>query len=178
MDDEYTAIGIDLAALPKNPTGAAACAGGHYECSTVYGDSDIIDYILGRRPGVVAIDAPLSLPFGRCCFDDACCGPRKIRTCDRMLIGMGYRVFPPGFSFMRQLTVRGVSLRKRLEGEGIRVIEVHPRTTKRILGLGRFPEAGSEHEDDACAAALAAWLYARGKCVELTGADGTIVIPR
>lgn len=176
MDDQ--AIGIDLAALPKNPAGACTYDGTRYECSTLRGDEEILSFILGRQPCVVAIDAPLSLPFGRCCFDDACCGPRKIRTCDRMLIGMGYRVFPPGFSFMKQLTLRGIGLKERLDDECIKVIEAHPRTTKRILGLGRFPEAKNEHEDDACAAALTAWLYARGKCMELAGADGTIVIPR
>lgn len=172
------AIGIDLAALPANATGAAAYDGTRYECSTLREDAGIIDFIFSHSPDVVAIDAPLSLPYGRCCFDDACCGPRKIRTCDRMLISMGYRVFPPGFSFMKQLTLRGISLRESLEREGIKVIEVHPRTTKRILNLGRFREAKNEHEDDACAAALAAYLYLQGKCMELTGADGTIVIPR
>jgi predicted nuclease with RNAse H fold len=171
-------IGIDLAALPHNITGAATFDGDRLECATLREDEEIIGYFLGRRPEVVAIDAPLTLPYGRCCFDDACCGPRKIRTCDRMLISMGYRVFPPGFSFMKQLTLRGISLRERLELEGIKAIEVHPRTTKRILGLGRFAEAGNEHEDDACAAAHAAYLYVQGKCAELTGADGTIVIPR
>lgn len=171
-------IGIDLAALPKNATGAAAFDGARLECATLREDAGILSFILERRPEVVAIDAPLTLPYGRCCFDDACCGPRKIRTCDRMLISMGYRVFPPGFSFMKQLTLRGVSLRERLEREGIKAIEVHPRTTKRILGLGRFAEAKNGHEDDACAAALAAYSYLQGKCTELTGADGTIVIPR
>ncbi len=151
-------IGIDLAALPHNATGAAIYDGTRLECATLREDAEILGFILGRRPEVAAIDAPLTLPYGRCCFDDACCGPRKIRTCDRMLIGMGYRVFPPGFSFMRELTLRGISLRERLELEGIKVIEVHPRTTKRILGLGHFAEAKNEHEDDACAAAHAAYL--------------------
>jgi predicted nuclease with RNAse H fold len=137
MDDQD--IGVDLAALPANATGVAAYDGGRYECSTLHGDEEILDFIFNRSPRVVAIDAPLSLPFGRCCFDDACCGPRKIRTCDRMLVSMGYRVFPPGFSFMKQLTLRGIAIKKRLEARGIKAIEVHPRTTKRILGLGRFP---------------------------------------
>jgi predicted nuclease with RNAse H fold len=173
---DVTFAGIDLAALPKNPTGVAAY-GGRFECTTLHGDGEIVDFILSLSPLVVAIDAPLSLPYGRCCFNDACCGPRKIRTCDRMLIGMGYRVFPPGFSFMKQLTLRGIWLKRALESEGVKAIEVHPRTTKRILGLGCFSEAKNEHEDDACAAALAAYLYNEGKCREISGPDGTIVIP-
>jgi predicted nuclease with RNAse H fold len=171
-------IGIDLAALPKNATGAAVYDGARFGCLTRFEDEDIIDFILRHSPEAVAIDAPLSLPFGRCCFDDRCCGPRKIRTCDRLMIGMGYRVFPPGYSFMKELTMRGIGLRRDLEPEGIKVIEVHPGTTKRILGLGRFREAKNEHEDDACAAALTAYLYLQGRCMELAGADGTIVIPR
>ncbi len=170
-------IGIDLAALRKNPTGVAVHDGGRFECSTLHDDGEIGDFVHLHRPEVVAIDAPLSLPYGRCCFNDDCCGPRKMRACDRMLIGMGYRVFPPGFSFMKQLTLRGVALREKLEDEGLKVIEVHPRTIKRILGIDGFPGAGNEHEADACAAALAAYLQSLGRCGEIRGPDGAIVIP-
>ena len=168
-------IGVDLAALPKNPTGVAAY-NGRFECFTLYEDEEIVDFVLSRRPPAVAIDAPLSLPYGRCCFNDSCCGPRKMRTCDRMMIGMGHRVFPPGFSFMKQLTRRGMALKAVLE-DNYQVIEVHPRTTKRVLGLGHFREAKNEHEADACAAALTAYLYSEGRCREIAGPDGAIVIP-
>ncbi len=174
MDVE--AIGIDLAALPKNRTGMAVY-NGRFKCSTLHSDLEIIEAILSVNPSVIAVDAPLSLPYGRCCFNDECCGPRKIRACDRILIGMGHRVFPPGFSFMKQLTMRGMALKAVLEAEGYRMIEVHPGTAKRILGIGGFPEAKNEHEDDACAAALTAFLYSQGKCIEVSGPDGAIVIP-
>jgi len=169
--------GIDLAALEKNSTGAAIYDGSGFECSTLHEDREILGLIFRYRPSIVAIDAPLSLPFGRCCFDDECCGPRKIRVCDRMLISMGFRLFPPGFSFMKQLTLRGIRLREMLEVEGFKVIEVHPRTSKRILRLENFGDAKNVHESDACAAALTACLYGQGKCREITGPDGTIVIP-
>ncbi len=170
-------IGIDLAALPKNPTGIAVYDG-RFECSTVRGGGEIVDFVLGCRPGVVAIDAPLSLPYGRCCFNDDCCGPRKIRVCDRILISMGHRLFPPGFSFMKQLTMRGMALKDVLQAEGYRVIEAHPGTSRRILSMGGFRDAKNKHEADACAAALTAYLYSEGKCREIAGPDGTIVIPR
>jgi predicted nuclease with RNAse H fold len=169
--------GIDLAALPKNMTGMAAYDGRRYFCQTARSDEEIWHFILGLKPSVVAIDAPLTLPRGRCCFDDACCGTRKIRECDRALIRMGYRVFPPGFSFMKQLTLRGKALRERLESSGFKVIEAHPRTSKRILGIGRFEGANNEHESDACAAALTAFLYDRGECIEAGDDEGIIVIP-
>ncbi len=175
MDVKY--VGIDLAALPKNSTGTAIYDNSGFRCSTLHDDREIIDLILQERPPVVAIDAPLSLPYGRCCFNDDCCGLRKIRVCDRMVISMGYRLFPPGFSFMKQLTLRGIALKKTLDKEGLKVIEVHPRTSMRILHLEGFREAKNEHERDACAAALTASLYHEGKCRDIAGPDGTIVLP-
>jgi predicted nuclease with RNAse H fold len=169
-------VGIDLAALPKNPTGVAAYDG-RFEPSTLYGDGEIVDFVSGRCPGTVAVDAPLSMPYGRCCFNDGCCGPRKMRVCDRMMIGMGHRVFPPGFSFMKQLTMRGMALKGVLEAVGFKVIEVHPRTSMRILGIEGFSQAKNEHEADACAAAMTAYLFDEGKCREIAGPDGAIVIP-
>ena len=167
--------GIDLAALPKNQTGACLFDGSRFACRTLHDDDEIIAFIEENHPRVVAIDAPLTLPRGRCCFDDSCCGTRKIRECDRMLISRGYRVFPPGFSFMKQLTLRGKSLKEKLCG--YELIEVHPRTSMRILGPREFPSAHNEHERDACAAALTAFLYAEGKCEVLGDDEGTVVIP-
>ena len=169
-------IGLDLAALPRNQTGACFCDGVRFEPRTLYSDEDILRYVRDRRPRFVAIDAPLTLPRGRCCWDDSCCGPRKIRECDRMLIRRGHRVFPPGFSFMKELTLRGKGLKAELAG--FEVIEVHPRTTMRILGSREFPAARTEHERDACYCALTAFLYARGKCEVLGDDEGAVVIPR
>jgi predicted nuclease with RNAse H fold len=169
-------IGIDLAALPKNQTGVCLFDGEYFAPCTLHDDEEILNYVRERRPRVVAIDAPVTLPRGRCCWDDACCGPRKIRECDRMLIARGHRVFPPGFSFMKQLTLRGKNLKEQLAE--YEVIEVHPRTTMRILGPREFPAARTEHERDACAAALCAFLYAKGECEKLGDDEGVVVIPR
>lgn len=170
--------GIDLAALEKNPTGAAIYDGSGYHCRTLGDDASIIAFIESHSPSVVAIDAPLTLPRGRCCFDDACCGTRKIRECDRMLISMGYRVFPPGFSHMKKLTMRGKRLREIMEKEGYTVIEAHPRTTLKILGISSLDmDVASEHEADACAAAVMAWLYSKGEYRRVGDDEGFIVIP-
>ena len=169
-------IGIDLAALPQNQTGVCRCDGRRFDSLTLYGDDEILGYVRENGPRVVAIDAPLTLPRGRCCWDDACCGPRKIRECDRLLIARGHRVFPPGFSFMKQLTLRGKSLKEQLAD--FEVIEVHPRTSMKIIGPREFPMAKNQHERDACAAALTAYLYAKGKCEVLGDDEGAVVIPR
>lgn len=175
----YRYAGLDLAALPKNPTGACILSNGEYRCTTLRSDAEILAFVREAMPAIIAVDAPLTLPRGRCCFDDTCCGTRKIRECDRMLISRGFRVFPPGFSFMKQLTLRGISLRKILEPEGYRLIEVHPRTSMRILGPVDFGESPkNEHERDACAAALVARLYHEGQCEELGDDEGVIVIPK
>lgn len=168
--------GIDLAALPRNQTGVCLYDGERFEPGTLYEDEEILGYVREHNPRVTAIDAPLTMPRGRCCWDDTCCGTRKTRECDRMLMKRGHRVFPTGFSFMKQLTLRGKSLKERLAG--FEVIEVHPRTTMRILGPREFPEARTEHERDACAAALTAFLYAKGECEELGDNEGVVVIPR
>jgi predicted nuclease with RNAse H fold len=47
----------------------------------------------------------------------------------------------------------------------------------RILGPREFPSAHNEHERDACAAALTAFLYAEEKCEVLGDDEGTVVIP-
>jgi hypothetical protein len=181
MYDDMVYAGIDLAAKPENPSGVCIFKEGRLKCLTLYDDNAIIGMALKIMPDVIAIDAPLTLPKGRCCFNDSCCGTRKIRECDRMLISMGYRVFPPGFSFMKQLTIRGKSLREKLESEGLKVIEVHPRTTMRILGIDGKEEfkgmASSMHEIDACAAAIAAMLYHQGKFRAIGDEEGVIIIP-
>jgi uncharacterized protein len=82
--------GIDLAALPRNQTGVCLQDGERFELGALYGDDDILRYLQEHKPRVVAIDAPLTLPRGRCCWDDECCGTKKIRECDRRLIA---RVF-------------------------------------------------------------------------------------
>ena len=42
-------VGIDLAALSKNSTGVAAYDG-RFECSILYEDVEIVDFVRSRRP--------------------------------------------------------------------------------------------------------------------------------
>jgi predicted nuclease with RNAse H fold len=114
-------MGLDLAGMPQNPSGVALLRGKLLRTMLVYEDLEVEE--LCRREGVrlVAVDAPLSLPA------------RGFRPSDLALLRMGFRVFPPTFAGMRSLTLRGISLSRRLRGEGVRVIEVHPRTSGRIL---------------------------------------------
>ena len=57
------AVGLDLAASPRRPSGLAILSGSR-EVTTllVYTDDEILDEVEGGKPLVVAIDAPLSIP--------------------------------------------------------------------------------------------------------------------
>ena len=67
-------VGIDLAGVEYRETGVAILRGGRLDLLTRAGD-DAEVLALARsagRWGTVAINAPLTRPFGRCCLDDDC----------------------------------------------------------------------------------------------------------
>jgi len=171
-------MGLDLAGVPQNPSGVALLGGKLLHTMLVYEDREVEELCLREGVKLVAVDAPLSLPT------------RGFRPSDLALLRMGFRVFPPTFSGMRSLTLRGISLSRKLRRRGMRVIEVHPRTSGRIL-FGtpsrvewakvlarwgwRVRGGTGEHELDACVSALTGFLHLKGKTLEV-GKDG-IVIP-
>lgn len=178
-----TVIGLDLAGLPSRPTGFASLLNCMFKTGLVYSDGEILESCLRERLALVAIDAPLSLPASG-----------NLRQADRLLIGRGFRVFPPTFASMKELTSRGIRIAGKLRERDIKIIEVHPRTSGKILfgtserraWLSKLRQKRwmvsqkmSEHEADAVIAALTAWLHLREKTEEVgTATEGTIVIPR
>jgi len=174
-------MGLDLAGKPQNPSGVALVEGKTVRTFLVWEDSEVEGVCEGERVGLVAMDAPLSLPRNG-----------SLRPSDLALIRMGFRVFPPLFSGMRCLTLRAISLARRLREGGTRVIEVHPLTSGKILfGTSRREEwarqlarrgwevkgGGGKHELDACLSALTGLLHLRGKTREVGKGRGRIVIP-
>lgn len=106
-------------------------------------DDDIVALAVSHHAAVVAIDAPLALPDGMCCLDEACpCAPthpRGMRTAELALRAAGIgcytttkRTIIPG------LVRRGMALRTLLESKSLRAIEVYPYGTKLRL-FGRPP---------------------------------------
>ena len=176
-------IGLDLAGLPSNPTGFASLLNRKFETGLVHSDEEIVELCSRSRSALAAIDAPLSLPASG-----------NLRQADKLLIERGLRVFPPTFAGMKKLTARGILLADEFRERGVGVIEVHPRTSGRILfgtaerkeWLKRLRKKGlmvgrdmSEHEVDAIIAALTGWLHLTGRTEEIGTIDeGTIVIPR
>ncbi len=156
--------GVDLALV--RPTAIAVLG----ECELVtlawaLGDGDILRVLSLWKPRVVAIDAPLSTPPGG----------RGLRDVERELRRLGHRLLPPMMGPMRKLTERGMELAKRIESE---VIEVHPLTSLRAMGLAKREVAqhfGVESPDlvDAIAAALTAYAYHRGYYTRV----GPLVLP-
>lgn len=199
-------VGIDLAGTPDNKTGLAILRvrveGLHVETRVLHGDNEILYEAAARAPALVAIDAPLTYPKGRCCFERDCgCSQRgkNIRVAERRLMKRGIRVFPCSFGGMKKLTARGVWLSSSLRGRGLKVIEIYPGSAQDILGIprknqgkgvlqeglvglglkGDVAERELSHDElDAVTAAYTAYMHLCGKTEEIGDpVEGTIVVP-
>ncbi|RLF90758.1 DUF429 domain-containing protein [Thermococci archaeon] len=182
--------GVDLSAKESRPSGIAWLDEGEVFVKEAFSNEEIVDLLMEVSPRVVAIDAPLSLPLGRCCLRKECNCERigGMRWIEREMISRGYRVFPVTFKWMRNLTERGISLKKNLEKRGIEVIEVHPGTSRKILGplWELLPKINlriqkkdlSRDEEDAVYSAITAFMYFLGEFETLGREDeGLIVLP-
>ena len=186
IPERIRTVGIDLSGAEKNPSGWAVLEGRAVRTALLGSDEEIIEATVCVEPDLVAIDAPLSLPeMG------------YAREVDRAMHRLGLHVLPPLFPAMKALTLRGMRLSEALRSRGLSVIEVHPASTRKVLGLpvkGRasIQEAllelglrgdieGKElsiHELDAVTAALTASLHLLGLSELVRAEDGEIVIPR
>jgi len=179
-------IGLGLAGNERNPTGWAKLKNRTATACQLYRDDEIIHQTVKCKPDLVAIDAPLTMPtLG------------KMRKADREMHRLGYRVLPPTFPSMKNLTQRGIKIAQKLREHKLKVIEVHPTSTRKALempiknwrkiqtllttiGLKGEHQVRTltPHEIDALTAALTGLLYMQGK-VRLIGDEneGVIVVP-
>lgn len=198
-------VGIDLAGVPHRDTGIAVLRDGHLdELTTAHEDEEILAFAerVGRH-GLVAVNAPLSLPRGRCCLDDDCrCrhdpGTRS-RAIERELLRQRVPILATGL--IKVLARRGVKLAVALRLFGYAPLEVYPFATLRLLGLptagkrtqlGRrrihqalqeivpglaHPEA-TEHELDAivCAYTAQLWHFGQARTVG-DPTEGLMIVP-
>ncbi|HET7319549.1 MAG TPA: DUF429 domain-containing protein [Nitrospirota bacterium] len=129
-------VGIDLAGSPLRNTGICALRGMTVtSIDTLHTDQEIFDYIERIRPGLIAVDAPLSLPPGRKSLEER--NAEHFRPSDRELMKRGIRFFPITLGPMRMLTARGIGLKKKLVRRGYAVIEIYPGAAQDIFGIGR-----------------------------------------
>lgn len=188
-------LGIDLAGSPRRPTGMCLLDSElNARVWTTYTDEAIIGEAVSTHPDVVAIDAPLSLPKGRCLDERT---GSHLRECDKALLALGIRFFPVTLGPMRLLTARGMQLKAALEAHGLAVIEVYPGGAQDLLGIPRKRvglealRAGLEKlgikglapgmsgdELDAVTAAHVGLLYLKGAVMALGSDDGLIIMPK
>ena len=131
-------VGIDLAGSERRPTGICVLQERKANVWVVHTDREILEAV-GDGSQVVAIDAPLSLPRGRCCLRDdcPCVGRAHFRACDLELRRMKIKFFPITLGPMRLLTLRGLALKGKLEKRGLRVFETYPGAAQDIWGIPR-----------------------------------------
>lgn len=181
-------IGIDLAAKEKNPTGICILNNEGFTFYTVFTNPDIYELVCSASPSLIVIDAPLSLPKGRCCLDKDCkCSVGgHFRLAEKEIRRYG-RVLPLTFKGMKMLTLRGIDISSKLKKD-FTVIESHPRTSLKILGYNEPMELlkqydvridQNEHELDAGILAITGYLHTNKCSIELGDKEeGTIIIPK
>jgi predicted nuclease with RNAse H fold len=190
-------LGLDLAGSPRRPTGFCLLRGRRVNVGHLFSDENILAMVETAAPHLVAIDAPLALPAGRCCLSDtcACAGTTHFRVSDYELRRMGIRFFPITLGPMRQLTQRGMQLKAALEDRGCTVIETYPGAAQDIWGiprqrdvaglrrgLSRFRLQGlnrserSPHVLDAVTCALVGELYLGGSASSIGSPEEALMI--
>ncbi len=175
--------GIDLAAKESRCSGYALIVYGDnfrklIKVKCLYSNDEVVNELLSDGVSIVAIDAPIT-------------NNPRMRSVDREMIRRGFKVFPPNFKWMRELSVRAYCISNELISKGVKVIETHPRSAMINSGvsnledmlnkLGIYNEVGMsfmEHKDlrDAVISALVA-LCLIIKCVDVVSSyDGEIYL--
>lgn len=185
---DYKIIGIDLAGKPENPTGICFLNENKLNFFTCFSDNEIMDLIATNNPSLIVIDAPLSLPKGRCCLSSECSCSEiggHFRAAEVEMRKYG-RTLPLTFRGMRMLTERAIKLANKLK-ENYKVIESHPRTIQKILDFKSpqdvkkyysIPSNISEHELDAALLVLNGLFYIEGRFMEFGDiGEGIIILP-
>ena len=117
-------IGIDLAGVQHRPTGMCVLKGNRARTFLKYSNKEILECLKEEKPGIVAIDAPLSLPPGRKSIHDR--NGEHFRDCDIELRKRKIKFFPITLGPMRVLTERGIALKNSIESMDLECIEIYP----------------------------------------------------
>jgi len=206
-----TYLGIDLTSSAARPSGYAVLGEGArlVEVGSVASDAQILRLAARWQPQFVAIDAPIGLPRGLCCLEKSCaCLPAAAdgkRVCEREVSRRGIGIFfTTKRSIIKRMAYRAIELRRRLENEGVRVLEVFPYASKVLLFGRPLPKKTTAdglaylrhrleglmddlstrgpltHDElDAVVAAYTAYLKDRGRAEEVGDpVEGAICLPR
>lgn len=187
-------IGLDLAGVETRPSGFCILDEMKVKTELLFSDEEIISKIQQFKPKIIAIDAPLSLPPGRKSIEEKT--NIHLRECDKELLRRRIKFFPITLGPMRKLTSRGIKLKKILEKNNFKVIEVYPGAAQDVLkiprkqkglkklknGLKKLKIKGltdkmTDHELDAVTCAYVGKLYLEGKSETFGTPDKAIIMP-
>jgi len=128
-------VGIDLTAGDK-ATGVALLNDFMVETCSLSSDDELLAYIQKRKPTIVSIDSPLGLPGGGDSIN-----PKAgiVRVAEHDLASIGIPAYPALIDSMRNLTLRGIRLRRAIEKlpRAPSVIESYPGAAQDILCIPR-----------------------------------------
>jgi predicted nuclease with RNAse H fold len=187
-------LGLDLAGVESRPTGFCRLDETFAQTTLLYSNDEILKRIRDTIPEIVAIDAPLSLPPGRKSLEERT--NAHLRESDKELLRRHIKFFPVTLGPMRKLTERGINLKRILESESLRAIEVYPGGAQDVLGIPRkqrglnnlktgleklgikgLEERLSDHELDAVTCAYVGKLFLEGQATIYGHSDDGIVMP-
>jgi len=128
-------IGVDLTAGDK-ATGIALLDGWSVSTCSLFSDEEIVAYVKKHKPAIVSIDSPLGLPGGGDSIDP---NAGIMRVAEHDLASIGIPAYPSLIDSMRNLTLRGIRLRRTIERlpSAPKVIESYPGAAQDILCIPR-----------------------------------------
>lgn len=129
-------VGLDLTAGRGKATGVAFIEGNRTETTSLVTDKEILGYIAKKKPQLVSIDSPLGLPGGGSEINRAA---GIVRVAERDLSSVGVPAYPALIDSMRELTIRGISLKRAIETtpDAPIVLESYPGAAQDILSIPR-----------------------------------------
>jgi len=136
IPDGSDVIGIDITASKNKKSGIAFLSGRHVQTESLSTDEEIIEYIKMKKPSIVSIDSPLGLPGGKNEIDNQA---GIVRVAEKHLSSVGIAAYPALIDSMKNLTIRGIKLRKIIESFTFppTVIESYPGAAQDILCIPR-----------------------------------------
>jgi predicted nuclease with RNAse H fold len=207
MEPTRSVIGVDLSGLSGRTRGRTWAAqltldrpprliGTLRVGRGVAGDRELVDWISGRMPSVVAIDAPLTLPHSLLCGETGCprCRPGSASYLERDVDAIA-RADGGGMPFvmLAAIAFRGIYLARVLQRLGMEVIEVYPAGAYRAMGvtdrtyearaavlaerIGPFDWREPDEVDAICAAIVAVDYCISPERRSFKGSDGVIWLP-
>src|SRR6185436_10178362 len=127
---------FDLTAGKGKPTGVALLDGMEVTTCSLQSDQELLDFVLSNEPAIVSIDSPLGFPGGGPEIDPSV---GIVRVAEHDLSSVGIPAYPALIDSMKELTSRGVRLRKMIDAikNSPVVIESYPGAAQDVLCIPR-----------------------------------------